>query len=134
MRAAARRKAVSNCSLQVGMTGHALKPLPAKRDALIRGTPFHACGSVPCKIAMAPEIRACDAFVVRRGLDGTATVDLRWNQGSMTMFRRLLLVKGKPVSSDATLGLTYSHEGDLLTVDVGSDEQYRIPDALPFGG
>ncbi len=50
------------------------------------------------------------------------------------MFRRLLLLKGKPVSSDATLGLTYSHDGDLLTVDVGADEQYRIPDALPFGG
>jgi hypothetical protein len=134
MRAAARRKAVSNYSLQVGVTGTILKPLPAKQDALIPGTPFHAGGSVPCKIAMAPEIRACDAFVIRRGLDGTATVDLRWNQGTSTVFRRLLLVKGKPVSSDATLGVIYSHEGDLLTVDVGAEEQYRIPDALPFGG
>lgn len=134
MRAAARRKAVSGYSLQVGVTGNVLKPLPAKLDALIRGTPFHASGSVPCKIAMAPDIRTCDAYVIRRGLDGTATVDLRWKQGSTTSFRRLLLVKGKPVSSDATFGLTSSREGDLLTVDVGSDEQYRIPDALPYGG
>ena len=134
MRAAARRKAVSNYSLQIGVTGNVLKHLPATQDALIQGTPFHAGGSGPCKIATAPEVRTCDAFVIRRGLDGTATLELRWHQGTITIFRRLLLVKGKPVSSDAALGLTYSREGDLLIVDVGSDEQFRIPDALPFGG
>lgn len=82
---------------------------------------------------MAPEIRACDAFVIRRGLDGTATVDLRWNQGTSTVFRRLLLVKGKPVS-DATLGLIYSHEGDLLTVHARCRGAVRLPYVLPFGG
>ena len=134
MRAAARRNASSNYSLQIGVKGDALKPLAAKQDALIQGTPFHASGSVHCKVPFNPEIKRCDAFVIRRGLDGTASLEIRWPQGKIVVARRVLLIKGLPVSSDSTSELTHAREGDELILNVGTDEQYRIPDALPFGG
>ncbi|MCX7178568.1 MAG: hypothetical protein NTX56_07245 [Proteobacteria bacterium] len=48
--------------------------------------------------------------------------------------RRILLIKGIPVSTDAAPALTYSREADVVIINVGTDEQYRIPDALPLGG
>ncbi len=134
MRAAARRNAASNYSLQIGVTGKALLPVPAKQDALIPGTPFHASTSVLCKVAFSPEIQRCEAFVIRRGFDGTATLEIRWPQGALTVARNVLLIKGRPVSTDSTSDVTHTREGDELTITVGSDEQFRIPDALPFGG
>jgi hypothetical protein len=134
MRAAARRNAASNYSLQIGVTGKALPPVPAKQDALIAGTPFHASASVPCKVAFSPEVQRCEAFVIRRGFDGTATLEIRWPQATLTVARHVLLIKGRPVSADSTSDVTHTREGDELIINVGSDEQFRIPDALPFGG
>jgi hypothetical protein len=134
MRAAARRNAASNYSLQIDVTGKTLPPVPAKQDALIPGTPFHASASVPCKVAFSPQVQRCEAFVIRRGFDGTATLEIRWPQGTITVARHVLLIKGRPVSTDSTLELTHAREGDELIINVGSDEQFRIPDALPFGG
>ena len=134
MRAAARRNAASNYSLTVGVTGKPLQPLPAKQDALIQGTPFHASAFVPCKVAFSPETKRCEAFVIRRGFDGTATLDIRWPQGAASVVRHVLLIKGRPVSTDSTAELAHARQGDELIIDVGTDEQFRIPDALPFGG
>ena len=37
----------------------------------------------------------CEAYVVRRGFDGTATVELRWqSEGNQEMRRRILFVMG----------------------------------------
>lgn len=134
MRAAARRNTASNYSLKIGVAGKPLLPSPAKQDALIPGTPFHASATVPCKVAFSPEIQRCEAFVIRRGFDGTATLEIRWPQGTITVARHVLLIKGLPVSTDSTSVLTHAREGDELIINVGTDEQYRIPDALPFGG
>jgi hypothetical protein len=134
MRAAARRNAVSNYALQIGVTGQALKPVPAKQDALIPGTPFHASGSIPCKIDMNPALQRCEAYVIRRSFDGTATVEVRWTLGTAAMVRRVLMIKGAPVSTDSPSEFSFVREADELVLTIGTEEQYRIPVALVVGG
>lgn len=134
MRAAARRNAGSHYEMRIGVTGEALKALPASQDALIPGTPFHASGSVICNVAMNPDLRRCEAYVIRRGIDGTATVEIRRSQGSMMLARRVLLLKGLPVSTDANSAFDWQRVGDELILRLGSDEEYRFPDALIVGG
>ena len=73
----------------------------------------------------------CDAFVIRRGVDGTATVEVR---GPNALLRRILFVAGVPVASDATEPLTHAREGDRTVVKLGTDERYEIPDPLVQGG
>jgi hypothetical protein len=131
VRAAARRNEVSNYTLTVRVTGTALAPLPASQDAVIPGTPFHASGPVQCVIPYGdPAPKACDGFVTRRGVDGTATVEIRL-QGAR---RRILFVKGKPVASDSTEKMEVTRKGDVTTVRFASGERYEIVDALVFGG
>jgi hypothetical protein len=77
MRNAARRNESSRYTIDLGVTGAPLAPLPGARDAKIKGTPYHAQASVPCHAAGG----RCDAFVVRRGTDATATVELRGAAG-----------------------------------------------------
>jgi hypothetical protein len=48
VRAAARRNETSNYTLNVSVTGKALAPLPASKDALIPGTHFHASAPITC--------------------------------------------------------------------------------------
>jgi hypothetical protein len=134
MRAAARRNAVSNYALQIGVTGQGLKPVPAKQDAVIPGTPFHASGSIPCKVDLNPALQRCEAYVIRRSFDGTATVEVRWTLGASAMVRRVLMIKGAPVSTDSPSEFGFVREGDELVLTIGTEEQYRIPDALVVGG
>ena len=133
MRPAARRNETSNYALTIALTGKALAPLPAAKDALIPGTAFHASASINCIPPFAPDLKPqqCEAFVIRRSFDGTATVEIR---GANAIKRRILFVKGIPVASDSTESLTHSHEGDLSVVKFGADERYEIPDALLLGG
>ena len=76
--------------------------------------------------------RECDAFVIRRGYDGTATVDIPGSAGK----RSILFVKGKPTASNARAldALASERNGDLTIVKFGSSERYEIPDALLTGG
>jgi hypothetical protein len=69
--------------------------------------------------------------VIRRGRDGTATVEVR---GANGIVRRVLFVKGAPVASDSPQPLTSTRQGDLTTVRVGADERFDIPDVLLSGG
>jgi hypothetical protein len=132
MRPAARRGESSDYGLDFRVSGKPLAPVAAAIDALIPGTPFHASAQVSCSTSIVPSDRHCQAFVTRRGFDGTATVEVRWPDGTR---RRLLFVKGKPVASDAPDPLTLQRRGDLSVVTVGSDlERYEIPDALVTGG
>jgi hypothetical protein len=132
MRPAARRGESSNYTLTIGVTGKALTPTPASKDALVPGTPYHASARIQCVPAYESAPRACDAFVVRRGFDGTATVDI---PGSAEK-RSILFVKGKPVASNAQALDTLSSErkGDTTIVKLGTTERYEIPDALVSGG
>jgi hypothetical protein len=135
VRAAARRNESSSYTLTVSMTGKALTSLPASKDAVIPGTPFHASAKITC-VPYIEKFREkkpqeCEAFVIRRGFDGTATVEI---PQANSVMRRILFVKGKPVASDSPYPVTFSREGDLTIVMFDTDERYEIPDALIFGG
>jgi hypothetical protein len=132
MRNAARRNEASNYELTISVTGQALAPLPGSEDARLPGTPFHARGPVTC-LAMPygdAKPQQCDGFVIRRGHDGTATVEVR----SQGVTRRILFVKGKPVASDSSQPTTASRKGDVTIVKFESGEFYEIVDAMIFGG
>ncbi len=132
MRPAARRGETSNYTLTLSVSGEALAPLTASRDALIPGTSYHASAKVKCVPAFEATPRECDAFVIRRGYDGTATVDIPGSAGK----RSILFTKGKPTASNAQAldALASERNGDLTIVKFGSSERYVIPDALLTGG
>jgi hypothetical protein len=131
MRSAARRHAHAAYTLDVAVSGQALAALPSAKDARVNGTPFHATATVPCQTPGAAAGSQCQAGVIRRGHDGTATVTLH---GAGGLIRQLLLVKGQPVASDSAQPISASRHGDVLTISVGSDERYDVPDALLTGG
>jgi hypothetical protein len=131
MRPAARRNETSDYTLTVGVTGKALAALPASQDAVLPGTPFHASAQITCVPFLETKPRQCDAFVIRRGHDGTATVEIAQpNSGK----RLILFVQGKPIASDSQDALSFSRQGDVTVVKLGADERYDIPDALVSGG
>ncbi len=76
MRPAARRNESSKYTLTVAVTGKPLPPLPAARDAKVAGTAYHATAKVSCTLPYQPDVKSCDAGVVRRGNDGTATFEV----------------------------------------------------------
>jgi hypothetical protein len=131
MRNAARRNEVANFTLTVGVSGQALAPTPAAKDALIPGTPFHASAKIACTVPYDAKKKECDAFVIRRGFDGTATVEVSWGE---RLKRRILFVKGKAVAADSPEALIAMRTGDVSIVSFGSDERYEIPDTLVSGG
>lgn len=133
MRNAARRNEKSDYTLTVGVTGKALAPVAASRDALVPGTRFHASGTITCTPPFAVAPAQCDVFVVRRGTDGTGTVEFRV-KGQGQPVRKILFVAGKPVASDATEPMTATRQGDDTLISVGADERYTVPDALVTGG
>jgi len=131
MRAAARRNESSSYTLTVGVTGKPLAPVPAAKDALLPGTRFHASATVACTPPFESKPQQCEAFVIRRGFDGTATVEVR---GANGLKRQILFDKGEPKASDATEAMTFAREGDNSVVKFGADERYTVPDALVRGG
>lgn len=131
MRSAARRNETSQYTLDVAVTGKPLKALPAARDAKLPGTPDHASSTVACSLPYDKETKQCDAFVIRRSFDGTATVEVR---GSRSHLRRILFVQGKPVASDSSQAMSASRRGDVTEVRFGEDERVEIVDALVTGG
>jgi len=135
VRAAARRNESSRYTLTVTVTGKALEPTHASKDAVIPGTSFHAS----TKIACVPYIekfrdkkqQECEAFVIRRGFGGTATVEIPQEN---SVPRRILFVKGKPVASDSPYPVVFSRKDYTTIVTFDTDERYEIPDMLVFGG
>jgi hypothetical protein len=131
MRSAARRNEASNFTLKVSVTGTALPALPGSQDAKVAGTRFHATAQVRCKPPYVATEAACDAGVIRRGRDGTATVEVR---GPNQLLRQILFVAGKPVASNSAQPMTARRDGDTTVVDVDGQERYDIPDVLLTGG
>ena len=131
MRPAARRNESSRYTLTVGVTGNPLPPLPAARDAKVAGTAYHATAKVQCTLPYQPDVKSCDAGVVRRGNDGTATFEAI---GPMGVQRRILFVQGKPVAADTMDPVTSTRQGDATVVKVGDNERYEVPDAFLNGG
>jgi len=130
-RAAARRNEASKYTLSVAVTGKALPPLSAARDAKVAGSAYHATAKVPCALPYQPDVKSCDAGVVRRSGDSTATFEAIGKDGVQ---RRILFVQGKPVATDAMEPMTATRQGDTTVVKVGNDERYDIPDAFVGGG
>ena len=135
VRAAARRNESSNYTLTISVTGRALAPVPASQDAVLPGTSFHASAKITCvpyiEKFLEKKQQECEAFVVRRGFDGTATVEIPQKN---SVARRILFVKGKPVASDSPYPVTFTRKDDFTNVIFDTDERYEIPDALIFGG
>ena len=131
MRNAARRNESGNYTLTLGLTGQLLMATPAAKDALIPGTLFHASAKIACAPPFSAKETTCEAFVIRRGFDGTATVEIRWGDG---LKRRILFVKGQASASDAPDAISVVRKGDVNVVSLGSSERFDIPDALIFGG
>ena len=131
MRSAARRNESARYALSIGVSGQALAATLAAEDALIPGTPFHASAKVACTVPFAPKVKECDAFVIRRGFDGTATVEVRWGE---SMKRRILFVRHEVVAADSPETLDFERRRDFTIVRFGSEERFEIPEALLTGG
>lgn len=131
MRPAARRAESSKYTLTAAVSGNPLPPLSAARDATVAGRAYHATAQVPCALPYQPEVKSCDAGVVRRGNDGTATFEVI---GSAGVQRRILFVRGKPVTADTMDAVTATRQGDMTVVKVSDNERYDIPDAFLNGG
>jgi hypothetical protein len=131
MRSAARRNESARYTLTLDVSGQALAATTAAEDALIPGTPFHASAKVVCTVPFEPKVKECDAFVIRRGFDGTATVEMRWGEG---MKRRILFVRHEVVAADSPETPVFERRSDFTIVRFGSDERFEIPEALVTGG
>jgi len=135
VRAAARRNESSDYTLAISVTGKALTPVPASHDAVLPGTPFHASAKITCvpyiEKFLEKKPQECEAFVIRRGYNGTATVEIPQTN---SVARRILFVKGEPVASDSQYPVTFSRRDDFTIVIFDTDERYEIPDVLIFGG
>ena len=130
-RSAARRGETGRFRLTVAIDGDALAPLPAAQDARVPGTRYHATTETACRWAYAPAAGHCATGVVRRGRDGTATVDVRGADGQR---RRLLFVHGRLEATDAAWPVSSRREGNQTLVEIDGQEQHTVPDALLTGG
>lgn len=134
MRAAARRGETSRFVMNVKVYGQPLAARPADKDALIPGTPYHASASIACTEGDGAPRQSCESFVVRRGFDGAATLEIRWPGNGIVWIRRILFVNGLPISADSTEPLSYMRQGDTTFVRLGDREVFEVPDALIVGG
>lgn len=134
MRSAARRNETASYTLEISLTGQPLKPLPGSIDAKVPGTAYHATATVPCTPAYSPP-RECDAGVIRRGHDGTATVEIKWQTEGGPAMRRILFVKGEPKAADTFQPMSFTKNGRGETkVLFGGVETFSVPEALVTGG
>ena len=92
---------------------------------------FHASAKIACTQYIDINVRECEAFVIRRGSDGAATVEVRRPDGSKC---RILFVSGNAVSSDSPETLRTGRKGDITTVSLGTSARFDVPDALVHGG
>lgn len=130
VRAAARRNETSDFTLQVGVTGSPLKAVPARVDAVLPGARFHARTTTKCE-PLYSQARECEAYVVRRGFDGTATVELRWDGNGK---RCILFVRGEPKAADTPSAMTFTRNDRGWRVSFAGEEHFDIPEALVYGG
>lgn len=134
MRSAARRNQASNYTLKVGIAGTPLKPVSPQVDAVIPGTRYHARSTTTCEPRYS-QARECEVYVVRRGFDGTATVELRWMGGSdQKAMRRILFVKGEPRAADTPSAMTFTRSSRGWRVSFDGEEHFEVPEPLVNGG
>ena len=136
MRSAARRNESTRFTLTVGIAGSAaaagagtLGTAPAG-DAKVKGTPYHATGTLPCAAGKeAPGAKQCE-FGVIRGKPGNAEVHVSY-PGSKP---RVLTFIGDKVAADGGARVRATKSGDMWSIEVNDHEHYRIPEAVINGG
>lgn len=134
MRNAARRNETANYTLTVGITGSAVAA-PAlgtapPSDAKVKGTRYHATGTVDCSLGTAPKGSAQCGFGVIRGKPGNAEVHVTPPGG----LKRVLTFVGNKVTSDADSKVKATKRDDMWSIEVNDYEHYRIPEGMIFGG
>lgn len=129
-RAAVRRGERADFAVSVRLVGTGLPPTPFVKDAAVPGTRYHATASTDCRPDYSKE-RRCEAYVVRRGFDSTATVELRWAGGGK---RRILFVKGEPKASDSSAPMRFERNERGWIVRFGDTESFEIAEALVTRG
>ena len=125
-------------SSQVGwVAGQFLEEAPppesgaSPKDALVKGTNYHAVGRIPCALDGQPDVKDC-AFGVTRGAPGVATVFITVPNGFV---RVLAFDNGKVAPQSGVTSFSFSRKDDNTIVKVnGADENYTIPDAVINGG
>jgi hypothetical protein len=126
MRNAARRNEATNFTLIVSLVS-ALGAAPAS-DAKVKGTPYHATGSVPCSaVTEAAGEKQCE-FGVIRGKAGNAEVHVSFTG----MNKRVLTFMGDTVTTDGKVNAVKT--GDIWSIELNDSERYQIPDAVISGG
>jgi hypothetical protein len=130
MRSAARRNETAKYTLSVGITGRA--------DAKVRGTPYHATGTVPCSVGPDPAGSAQCSFGVIRGTNGHAEVHLADPGFDVTLHKdhlRILRFAGDTVTSaDPKEKVTVVKQGDNWSITIDNFQHYLIPEAVIVGG
>jgi hypothetical protein len=131
MRPAALRNESNSYNLRVGISGAPLAPVPASRDALIPGTPYHASSEVACTSGSTGKAAKCKATLIRRG-NNSGTVVVTNPEGQK---RQFLFVNGKEVASDQPEKLSVQRRGDGSVISLGENfGRYEIVDALVVVG
>lgn len=134
MRSAARRNEAATYLLTVGITGSASDTARAKPlmwDAKVKGTPYHATGTVPCSMGDTELGSMHCEFGVIRGGSGSAEVHVTPPGG----FERVLIFEnGKVTAADEGSNIKVSRSDDFWLIEVNDYEHYRIPDAVISGG
>jgi hypothetical protein len=135
MRSAARRNESAAYTLTVAVTGSAgaaaasdLGKAPSG-DAKVKGTPYHATGTLDCWMGNAPVGSSRCGFGVIRGKPGNAEVHVKPAGG----LERVLTFMGNEVTS-GTDKVTASRSGDIWTIEVNDHEHYKVPEAVISGG
>lgn len=130
MRSAGRRNEASDYTLSLGVVGTPLAPVSVKVDTHVSGHPLSRQNNNEMRAAHS-QARECETYVVRRGFDGTATVELRWDGDNK---RRILFVKGEPKGADVPQTLTFTRYERGWRVSFNNDEHFDVPEALVSGG
>ena len=130
MRNAGRRNETATYTLSVGITGSV--------DAKVKGTSYHATGTVPCSVGTDTKGSAQCSFGVIRSGRGRAEVDLAAPGFDVKLHKdqlRVLKFAGDAVTSpDAKDRVTAEKQDDNWLIGVNNFNFYVIPDAVINGG
>jgi hypothetical protein len=117
----------SEFNLTIEISGQPLAALPPPADAVLPGKPFHAYAAIDCVPFLDQTRQKCGAFIIRRDLERTATIELHSAAG---INRHILFVTGTPVASDAQGQMTFTRKKNITRIIFDDVEWYEIPDAL----
>ncbi|MCF8156766.1 MAG: hypothetical protein K9K35_12230 [Rhodoferax sp.] len=82
-----------------------------------------------------PKVTECQAGVIRRGHDATATVVLQWKMPKGLLGqRRILFVGGAPKAADVPQTMAFTRDAGGWRVLFEGEEFFHIAEPLVIGG